>query len=229
MRKGRKLKEPDEKLARLVARLEERIKQKGMSIPEACQRAGLGRTYIRDIKTRNYSPSIDKLERLVKVLDWTVAQAMDEDGTEPHRNSGLLVLYAAQVGQYRDVTLSDPNETKPRIGVGTDGRFPAARQYAVHTLDDSMDREGLPAGSYATCVDLAESGLELKAGMIVHVEKTAPGTNLVETSLKKIIVDQDAFRLVPCSSNRRFGSIDMRDSTVEVRGVVIGRFTPVKL
>lgn len=229
MRKGRKLKEPDEKLARMVARLEDRIRQKGMSVPEACQQAGLGRTYIRDIKTRNYSPSIDKLERLVKVLDWSVAQLMDENGTQTYSNTGLLVLYAAQVGQYRDVTLSEPNETKPRIGIGTDGRFPAAKQYAVHALDDSMDREGLPAGCYATCVDLADSGLELKPGMIVHVEKTAPGTNLVETSLKKIVLDQNAFRLVPCSSDRRFGSIDMRDSGVEVRGVVLGRFIPFEV
>ena len=229
MKKGRKVKKPDEKLVRMVARIEQRIRQKGLTVAEACQRAGLGATYIRDMKTRNYSPSIDKLERLVKVLDWSVAQLMEEEGAQQHRLPGLPVLYAAQVGQYRDVALDDPNEVKRRIGIGTDGRFPGVTQYAVHIVDDSMDQEGLPRGSYATCVDLRESGLTVRAGMLVHVEKTAPGTTLVESSLKKVIKDKNTLKLVANGSGRQLVAISADDEGVDIRGVVLGQFIPLPI
>lgn len=85
--------------------------------------------------------------------------------------------------------------------------------------------EKFPDGCYVTCVEFASSGLQLKTGMILHVERMIAGTQLVETTLKEVEFVDKRVRLVPRSSNPKHKPFFLNggeDTEIHVRGIVIG-------
>lgn len=139
---------------------------------------------------------------------------------------GLPILGRVQAGYWRDVTLSD-SETPERLAVAADPRFPDARQYALRVVGDSMDRADPPLidGSYVTLVDFADSGIALRPGMVVHIERYRGGGQLVENSLKAVEKTADGIRLAPRSSNPKHEALLLDggdDTEIVVKGVVTG-------
>ncbi len=144
---------------------------------------------------------------------------------------GLEVLGVIEAGNFRDISLINQDEERERIGVGKDMRFPQAAQYALRVSGDSMNQK-YPDGSYVTCVNLEESGLKLKPGLIVHVEQTRDGGLLTEVSLKEIQSTNGVTMLIPRSTNPKHGPLTYdqgETSTVKIRGIVTGMWQPEKL
>lgn len=85
-----------------------------------------------------------------------------------------------------------------------------------------------PEGCYVTCVDFPDSGLDLKDGMIVHVERISG--HLVEITLKAIERRNGRIALVPRSSDPKwqpyFLDKSPEGSEITVRGVVTGKYEP---
>lgn len=81
-----------------------------------------------------------------------------------------------------------------------------------------------PDGSYVTCVDFADSGLAIKPGMTVHVERHRSHGQMVEITLKMVALQGGSFVLVPRSSNPIYQPIKFtgNDDDVFVRGIVTG-------
>ena len=145
--------------------------------------------------------------------------------------AGLPVLGSIQAGAWLDTTLIDPISEPEMLQVIPDKRFPLATQYVLLVVGDSMDLE-YPDGSYVTCVDFAESGLSIKEGIIVHVERRESDGQRVEITLKQVERNGRGFRLVPRSSNPRWKPITLEgDATtsVIVRGVVTGGWAARRL
>lgn len=87
-----------------------------------------------------------------------------------------------------------------------------------------MDKE-YPDGTYVSCVDFYESGVPLKDGLIVHVERhNGP---LVEVTLKAVETIDGKRVLAPRSHNAKHVPIPIEgDSGTEIiiRGIVTGSY-----
>lgn len=144
--------------------------------------------------------------------------------------AGLPVLGSIQAGHWLETTFLDSDEEPEMLPVARDERFPRARQYALRVIGDSMDLD-YPDGSYVTCVDFAESGLAVREGLTVHVERHRGAGQLVEITLKLIARENGALILRPRSSNplHQPMSFSGKDTDVIIRGVVTGgwRKTPI--
>lgn len=144
---------------------------------------------------------------------------------------GLPVLGQVKAGHWLDVSLTEQANEPEMMGVARDSRFPKAKQYLLHVVGDSMDRD-YPDGCYVICVDFAESGLELRDGLVVHVERTRSAGQLVENTLKIARRKARGWELAPNSTNPTYKPLllDGADGDeIAVRGVVVGEFRWRKL
>lgn len=143
---------------------------------------------------------------------------------------GLPILGSIQAGHWLETTFVDSEGEPEMLPVARDSRFPRARQYALRVVGDSMDLD-YPDGSYVTCVDFAESGLAVREGLTVHVERHRGAGQLVEITLKVIARENGVLLLRPRSSNPLHQPITFsgKDVDIVIRGVVTGgwRKTPI--
>jgi phage repressor protein C with HTH and peptisase S24 domain len=128
------------------------------------------------------------------------------------------------------VSIENQDSEKPRIAVARDLRFPNARQYALEVEGDSMD-ELFKDGSTVICVNFADTGLEYRDGMCVHVERFIMDGQLVENTLKELRREgKTKWVLYPRSSNPSHKPIELSGGeTVDilVKGIVIGKWEPI--
>jgi len=192
---------------------------------------GRDKDYIRDyLKGRKKSLKVDDLQNIADALGVPLSRLIASH-TEAPANSGMVVAGKVAAGVYKDISIEDQDEhSKPRIAVARDLRFPDIRQYALEIEGDSMN-ELFADGSIVICVDYAESGLSLRTGMCVHIERHIVEGQLVENTLKEVIVlGKGKYSLVPRSSNPSHKPIPLlggETDNVVVKGIVIGKWEPV--
>jgi len=215
----------------LQKRLKFRMDFLGLNAYQTAKKAGLGDSFVRDIlRGRTRSPSAENLAKLAVALDTTPDYfTLDAEPVEPAKVqalpiSGLAVVGDIQAGHWLDSTLFDDGHEQEIIPVARDPRFPRAKQYGLRVKGDSMDRE-FPDGSYVTCVDFYDSGLNMKDGLIVHVERhNGP---LIEVTLKAIEHVDGQLMLTPRSTNPKHVPLKIEGdagSEIVIKGVVIGSY-----
>jgi SOS-response transcriptional repressor LexA len=201
---------------------------------------GTSKTDLAKLLTKRLGRSIDrsavsKMTNGIRSISADELMAIEEitGRSAPGRNdtvkpaetpiAGLPILGKIQAGAWLDTTLIDPISEPEMLQVIPDKRFPLASQYVLTVVGNSMDLE-YPDGSYVTCVDFAESGLSIKEGMIVHVERLEAEGQRVEITLKQVERNGRGFYLVPRSSDPKWQPIlfSTQDASVIVRGVVTG-------
>jgi len=176
----------------------------------------------RSIKADDMAVILDKLEKLQK-------KHAPADTELPV--TGLEVVSEVQAGNWLDVTTLDDHEEREVIQVTRDARFPRARQYALKIRGDSMDKD-YPDGSYVTCVDFWDSGVPLRAGLVVHVERQRAGGQLIEITVKAIESAEGKLWLAPRSTNSKWQRAPVdSDPEVEViiKGIVTGGWKPTEI
>lgn len=194
---------------------------KAADIAPATMSAEIGRDkdYVRDyIKGRKKTLKADDLARIMEVL----RRHIDDELPTFRAPTGedMEVVGKVQAGMWLETYVHQDEEAET-VPVARDPRFPEAPQYALRIVGDSMDEEA-PDGSYAICVSLAESGLETKPGMIVHVERVRPDQS--ESTLKAVDLVDGQFVLKPRSRNPIYKPImpeQVKGETVLIRGVVL--------
>lgn len=202
-----------------------KIREKaGLTQTALAERVGTTQPQILRLENGSRKLTMEWAKRLAPALQTTPEVILFGDGV----SRGMPVLGHIEAGQFRDISLLDQSDERPTIAVARDERFPEADQYALLVSGDSMDQL-FPDGCYVTCVSWADTGLDLKAGMIVHVERTVG--SLVETTLKEVSGFAPNWALKPRSSNPRhkiitFEPIDGVEVTV--RGLVTGKWEPVR-
>jgi SOS-response transcriptional repressor LexA len=214
------------------------LDQRGLNAYRAAKEAGLGDSFVRDIlrgKTR--SPSAEHLGKLANVLKTTVedlqAGAPRPAPPEPATVdvTGLEVVSEVNAGTWREVTILDEPHEPEIIPATRDPRFPRARQYALRVRGDSMDEE-FADGSYVTCVDFWDSGVHLRDGLFVHVERMKAGGQIVEITIKAVETIDGKVYLSPRSKNPKWKPILIdgdEDTEVKVRGLVTGGWKPTPI
>lgn len=218
----------------LQANIRKRLKELDMTAYQAAKDAGLGDSFVRDIlRGKAKSPSADNLDRLAKILRTTTAEmtagtthqmSAPIDEAPPPPETGLEVVSAVNAGNWLEVTLLDEMHEPDPIPVARDARFPKARQYALRVRGDSMDEE-FPDGTYVTCVDFWDTGLDLRDGHVVHVERRRGGGQMIEITIKAVETVGGRRFLMPKSSNPLWKPIPIEgdeDTEVVIRGLVTG-------
>lgn len=204
------------------------------SLAEAIERAGtnpsalalaIGRDkdYIRDYLVGRKRSL--KAEDLKKIQEQVGEQLTMREVALQSDLPAMPVVGTIRAGAWIE-TYMLAHDDQGTIPVGRDTRFPHARQYALAVSGDSMDQKA-PDGSFVVCVDFAESGLELKPGMIAHVESVEVDKS--ETTLKEIAVEKGQLYLVPRSSNPIYKPIRMnghKGVEIFVRGIVLSVYDP---
>lgn len=206
-------------------------KKLGMTQAALADLVGTTQPQIKRLEKGQRTLSKDWAERLAPHLGVTAENLMFEKSQPDDQLDvvGLPVMGIIKAGDWRDVSILDDDTEPEIIHVARDPRFPHAEQYALLVQGDSMN-EKFADGVYVTCVDFAESGLSLKAGMILHVERQMAGTQLIEKTLKEVAFERGRTILVPRSSNPVHKPIVLNggeDMEVFVRGVVTGKWEPV--
>ena len=160
-------------------------------------------------------------------LEWLLTGRGDISGSGavPVQNAvvGLPVLGVIQAGHWLETSHMEEHMDGDFLPAARDERFPYATQYALRVVGDSMNLD-YPDGSYVTCVDFAESGLEIIPGITVHVERQRAAGQLIEITLKRIELRGGKLMLVPRSTNTMWQPIHFTpdDTEVVIKGVVTG-------
>jgi SOS-response transcriptional repressor LexA len=222
----------DEKMSE---RIDELLKKLGKKASRASVEAGMGKDFIRDLRRRPVRPGAESLSRLAQTLKTTPEFLLyGKTGGSILPVEGLPIIGVVEAGQFRDITLADQDEEFATVNVVRDRRYPHARQYALLVSGDSMNKK-FDDGTYAICVSFPETGLALKSGMIVHVERSIAGTQLVETTLKAVEMRGRKCFLVPLSTNLKHKEIEISQeheddevTQTRVQGLVVGSYKPVE-
>lgn len=224
MKKGMERETLGERVKRL--REEQRISQ-----AELAKRVGKAQQTIQALESgRHRSPGyIVSLAEVLGVTPHYLATGLDDKIKEELPVNVLRVEGTVEAGSFRDIShLNDDLSERESIPVAKDGRFPMAHQYALRVSGDSMNLI-FPAGSYVTCVSWADTGLEWRDGMIVHVERYRAG--LVETTVKALQLIGGAPRfLLPRSTNTLHKPIEINgteETEIIIKGLVTGKWERV--
>ena len=206
------------------------MEERGILAAPLAVKIGRDKDYIRDFLTgRKQSLKLDDAQKIADVLKIPLSRlfAGHVDASE---ELGMEVVGKVAAGLFKDVTIENQDSDKPRIAVARDLRFPNARQYALEVEGDSMD-ELFKDGSTVICVNFADTGLEYREGMCVHVERFIMDGQFVENTLKELRREgKTKWVLYPRSSNPSHKPIELSgDETVDilVKGIVIGKWEPI--
>lgn len=218
----------------LQKRLRLRLDMLEINPYQAAQKAGLGESFVRDIlrgKTR--SPNAANLAKLAEALDTTPDWFLSPGDLAPTKAApaitGLPVVGTIKAGNWLDRSIVDDDGDHEIIPVARDPRFPRAKQYSLKVDGDSMN-ERYPDGSYVTCVDYFDSGLSLKPGLIMHIERHQGP--LVEVTLKSVELVDGHWMLVPKSTNKAHVPLKLEgDGGTEIflKGVVTGNYVRTEI
>lgn len=214
---------------RAMPNLRELRETKGLTQAELARLVGTSQPQIQRLENSQRTLTKKWAQRLSPHLGVDARNLMFEDVSLFREVVGLPVAGVSRAGDWLDITVIDDAEVE-MIPVAKDPRFQRARQYALLVQGDSMNRI-FSEGSYVTCVDFAESGLPIRPKMIVHVERTISGRQLVETTLKQVVETGGAVELHPMSTNPIHKPIILDgddDTEIRVKGVVIGKWEPIE-
>jgi SOS-response transcriptional repressor LexA len=224
------------KLAQILARIDLRLKELGLSDAAASRLAGKSdairnmRRALNDKKGKG-GANIATIEALARALDvseeWLMSGAGDaKRGSVAIERNILEVKGVAEAGAWRETA---PIKSRGTLKVQSDDRFPPDAQFLLEIGDNSMDAAaGSPIfkGNLVHCVDHRSAMLTLRSGQIVAVSRTDV-TGKVETSLKRLELHDGFMELKPESSEPLFKSIRLEVDQVgvnkncEILGIVI--------
>ncbi|MBX5143359.1 S24 family peptidase [Rhizobium lentis] len=201
-----------------------RINDLGLSMKSASLQAKLNETWVRDTLKRDKTPSVENLAKIKAAL-----KIADTSTVAPADITSLKVLGRAQAGAFMDVSVIDDDVEHEVIPVARNPRFPHAEQYALRVVGDSMNKH-FDDGSYVTCVSWPDTGLQLRPGLCLHVERYRGP--LVEVTLKMLdLAENGHLCLFPSSTNPVHKPIELNGdegTEIVVRGLVTGFWKPVE-
>lgn len=138
---------------------------------------------------------------------------------------GLKVLGEVQAGVWRETPSYDA-DNPALLPIGPDPRYPAAEQFALKVVGNSMDKV-FPDGQYCVCVSWPAVGRGVKNNDLLVVHRQRAGT--VESTLKRAKIANGTITLVPESHDPKWQMpIELASDTdtdeVRVAAIVIGRY-----
>lgn len=201
---------------RLLIRLDQLLKAKGLSDRKACLRAkevnpAIGVDFIRDLRRRQHIPRADKLAALAQVLDVAPAELLGLiEGLAP-RNSRLEpserfapvpLVGTVQAGLWQSDFLSYEFYTEESVLAPPDPRYPGLPRVAFRVMGDSMDRL-YPEGTIILAIRFYDLARAPRTGEKVIAVRQTDGVE--EATIKEIeLLPDGRVALWPRSSNPEY-------------------------
>jgi phage repressor protein C with HTH and peptisase S24 domain len=197
-----------------------RLPRDGKTQGELAKLLGVARTAVNNIGAGRRQI---KAQELPVIIDYLQIDGAFELAPKDNRLKMIPVSGIVQAGVWREITMEDTrlDELYPEFPTQ---RYPGAPQYILELCGTSMNRH-YNDGDMIYCVPLEHASLY--DGAHVHVERTDAGGK-VETTLKVYTETPAGVQLRPDSNDPRhqqpIAYDDKQDSSVEIRGVVVGSF-----
>jgi transcriptional regulator with XRE-family HTH domain len=193
----------------IVDRIDQRLKELGLSREAASKLAGKNRDFIRNIAKNPDKPTIprgDNLIALASVLQCSPQYILGQESEVgvapvkiPYIGKILAIRCRVEAGLWRE--LEEIDEPLGMSDVPEDQRFAGIDQWLEIVTGDSMDLM-IPSGAMVHVVDAIQLGYAPTGGHIVVVERRRGNTR--ERTLKQIERSKDGVKLWPRSSNPRW-------------------------
>lgn len=201
---------------------------KGLSQGDVAAKLRVTRNAVSQWEHNKSTPKSKTLDKLAVILGRS--KQWIESGRELHFPivEGLRLQGTVAAGVWLEAQESQDSEVE-RVPVAPDQRYPADAQYALRVVGNSVDKVAAD-GSVVTCVDVQESGIDVRPGDLVWVERRRGG--LVESTVKRLRKGTNGLELWPESNDplhQEKLSVGAREADTEVliRGLVIHVLTPV--
>jgi SOS-response transcriptional repressor LexA len=245
----------------LAGRIERRLEVVGLS-PSAASEKAMGdgkRDAIRKIydkakKNEPFSPRMDTIRALAKVLRTTASWLTDEVGPEelpdgnghlegpgvPHDGPKPTYAGNVQAGMFRAVDEyfnQDPEDVPDYVLMVP--KYNRVRQYVWRSLGDSMDEAGILDGMWvvgADAADYIDTYGDIVTGDLVVVERVRYQGSERELTVKEVHFFRDRYELRPVSSNKDHTpivvqhdhSVNGDDEEVKIIGVVLTAYANLR-
>jgi SOS-response transcriptional repressor LexA len=193
----------------LQKRVLERMAAKDVKAAPLALKMGLGDSFVRDIlRGKTASPSAANLNKLATALDTSPAYLMGETdeaeliNRKPIPSTGIPFRGEVAAGVWHEVSegVEYPDEWLPFNPLP---QYPAGSVYCLTVRGDSLDKIA-PPGATLVCIDLYASGIEVKAGDLVIVERAKGQDGLIEMTAKRVRTVNGGFELYPESNNPKW-------------------------
>lgn len=230
-------------------RLRAEIDAQGTSMKAVSVKAGFGETYVRDILTRRGGGNVEGRQAIARALgknqNWLISNDEDTDDNSPPSTVGTVERAAppstvhlrgeVAANRWFEVdSVFDDEPDAPEIPF-IPGRFKGLSQVAFKVRGQCMDLKRIANGDFIICVDYFDARSALTSGDIVVAERRRG--QLVEWTCKELVVLNRGFELRPHSTNPRHQTAisvasqqdphEQDGTVVEVRWLVVGRFSPI--
>lgn len=188
-------------------RLQRLVRDKGLSKAELSRLSGVPydsvNKYLRgDVD----NPRGNTLAKLAEALDSSVSYLQNGlTDKKPLPSRGVPFRGDVAAGVWIEVGegLESPDEWLPFNPLP---QYPEGAVYCLTVRGDSLDRIA-PPGTTLVCVDLIASGIEIKAGDLVIVERSKDQDGLLEMTAKRVRAVPGGYELYPESNNPKWKPI----------------------
>lgn len=200
---------PQAKETILQRRVRERMEAMDVKAAPLALSAGLGISFVRDIlRGKTTSPSALNLTKLATALNTTPAYLMGQSvepeltARKPISSRGIPYRGEVAAGVWIEVGegVLEPDEWLP---INPLPQYPEGSVYCLTVRGDSLDKIARP-GATLVCVDLYASGIEIKDGDLVIVERAKQQDGLLEMTAKRVRSVKGGFELYPESTNPKW-------------------------
>lgn len=174
--------------------------------------------------------------RLAPLLKVSPSELLfDKIDTEIEITQIIHATLMGEVAAGRWFEQSDFADEDPPLIPIVPGKYPALTQFAFKVVGQSMDLKRIQNGDFVICVPYFEARTEIVDGDICVIERR--NGHLIERTCKEIKTVNGGFQLWPRSSNPQYQTPifvpnrrlpEAEDgTTIEIIGLVIGRFAPI--
>jgi transcriptional regulator with XRE-family HTH domain len=233
-------KDDAERLRELIARVDHRRRQLGLSERATAVKAGLSPSQIRTMRRqllegKQRGISIRTVAHLANVLgttpEWLISGSGGKEGVELRRCGRPLggLRLAGVVGAGVWVEAGSDDDAAHFVTVPSDPRYPAEYQSAYEVRGTSTDRFARP-GDFLIVVDRKAAGLPLRSGDITLVSQIKG--DLREVTARRFQRSAPNCELRFESTDVRYGGPpllvrDLEETSTILGGMVVGVYRPL--
>lgn len=205
---------------------------------QAADAFGLSKSGYIKIETGERSLSLKWLAKAAEIYGIPKAAILSDDVTNGSTVADRIrstswsipVIGKAEAGSWLKDIDGVQERDYPEIPASPEEKYKNIEQFAVAIVGDSMDLAKLTDGSYAICVPYWHVRRGIADGDVAYV-RLQDGAQF-EATIKRVRIVNGVAELHSESSNPKHAKplvYDERDgSTVEIVGLVIGKYEPVK-
>lgn len=195
-------------------RLRALVKKQGLTMAELERRSGVPYDSINKyLRGEVDNPRGDTLDKLADALGTTVV-FLRTGLTDRKPLSSQAVPFRGKVAAGVWLELDQEFEPEDWLNFNPVPQFPEGAVYCLTVEGDSIDKIA-PHGFLLVCVDLYESGVTIRDGDLVIVERSKQQGGLKETTAKRYRTVSGGIELYPESSNPKWQPIFVPDDRRE--------------